>query len=90
MEPETFGFGYAIDLLKAGKQVARKGWNGKGMFLFLVKGGDIAKSLHYGFGQYENEPDWRNFIAMKTAQCDLVAWVASQSDILANDWELVK
>lgn len=83
-------FGYAIEALKNGKSVARKGWNGKGMFLYLVKGEEIARTLKYGFGEYENEPTITDSIAMKTAQNTIcVGWLASQTDMLADDWEVI-
>ncbi len=86
---ENLNFGAAIEALKAGKAVARTSWNGKGMFLFLVKGGDMASSVKYGFGQYEGEPEWSSFITMKTADNKLVPWLASQTDVLAEDWQIV-
>ena len=83
---ENLNFGDAIKALKAGKSVARTGWNGKGMFLFLVAGQEIAKGTKFGFGQYEGEPDWNGFITMKNK---LVPWLASQTDVLAEDWQIV-
>ena len=84
-------FGQAIEALKNGKRVSRKGWNGKGMFLYLIKGGEIASALKYGFGEYENEPTITDSIAMKTAQNTIVVgWLASQTDILAEDWEIIE
>lgn len=75
-------FGEAIKALKEGKSVARKGWNGKGMFLYLIE---------YGYGEYEHEPTITSSIAMKTAQNTIViGWLASQTDMLAEDWEIVK
>lgn len=69
-------FGGAIVALKGGNIVARKGWNGKGMWLKLqVPDAHSKMTLPY--------------IYMKTAQDDLVPWLASQTDILADDWELV-
>ncbi|HDR1867403.1 TPA: DUF2829 domain-containing protein [Pasteurella multocida] len=85
----SISFGEAVQALKDGKSVCRSGWNGKGMFLFLVKGQEIAKATHFGFGQYEGEPDWSSFIAMKTADNKLVPWLASQTDVLANDWQIL-
>lgn len=90
-ETNNMTFGQAIESLKNGKSVARKGWNGKGMFLYLIKGGEIASALKYGFGEYENEPTITDSIAMKTAQNTIVVgWLASQTDMLAEDWEIIK
>jgi len=69
-------FGEAIDKLRAGNQVARSGWNGRGMWLALQLPDVHSKmSLPY--------------IYMSTAQGDLVPWLASQTDVLADDWSLV-
>ena len=78
-------FGKAIALLKSGKRVARLGWNGKGMFLFLRKGRMITgvdPASPMG-GDFESLPH----ICMRTAdgKC-CVGWLASQTDMLAEDW----
>ena len=84
-------FGEAIKALKEGKKVARKGWNGKGMFLYLINGSEFQNALKYGYGEYECEPTITSSIAMKTAQNTIViGWLASQTDMLAEDWEIVK
>ena len=71
-----FDFGEAVDRLKDGHRVARKGWNGKGMFLELqVPDVNSKMSLPY--------------IYMKTADDNLVPWLASQKDVLSEDWVLV-
>ena len=70
-------FGAAVSLLKAGKRVSRIGWNGKGMWLELqVPDAHSKMSLPY--------------IYMCTAQGDLVPWLASQTDVLAEDWTEVE
>lgn len=80
-------FGQAIEALKSGKHVARAGWNGKGMFLYLIKGGELQSGLKYGFGEYLGEPAFVDTICMKTADNKLVAGrLASQTDMLAKDW----
>lgn len=80
-------FGQAIELLKSGYKLARKGWNGKGMFLFMVSGGawDFECDIH-GVDGLHTLP----FICMKTADDKLVPWLASQSDILEEDWVIVE
>jgi len=80
-------FGEAVAALKAGRTVSRVGWNGKGMWLFLIQGSnDIAKLHGYGFGEMAGEPVFRDAIFMRTADNQLVPWTASQSDVLAEDW----
>jgi hypothetical protein len=84
-------FGDAIAALKKGDKVARDGWNGKGMFLFLVPGSTFQVNRPPLLGIYPDgtEIQYHAHIDMKTAQGCVVPWVASQSDILAEDWELV-
>ena len=83
-------FGMAIEALKLGERVARAGWNGKGMFLYLIKGSELQSGLKYGFGEYMGEPEFVSTICMKTADNKLVAgWLASQTDMLADDWQIV-
>lgn len=87
---DSMTFGLAIEALKLGKKVARAGWNGNGMWLFIIQGSnDIAKLHGYGFGEYLNEPTFRDAIFMKTVDNQLVSWTASQSDVLAEDWQIV-
>jgi len=86
---ETNGmpFGLAVEAMKKGISVCRSGWNGKGMYLFIIQGSnDIAKLHGYGFGEMLNEPTFRDAIFMKTVDNQLVPWTASQTDVLADDW----
>lgn len=85
-------FGHAIEALKAGHRVARAGWNGKGMFLFLVNGSTFKVNRPPLLGIYEEgaEVQYHAHIDMKTAQGYVVPWLASQPDMLANDWAIVE
>lgn len=70
---DKLNFGEAIAALKSGKRVAREGWNGKGMWLALqVPDINSKMSLPY--------------IYMRTACNNNVPWLASQTDVLAEDW----
>ena len=87
-------FGIALALLKAGKRVARDGWNGKGMFVYLVGEGCYPPSTPTGelvarINSATCVP-YRPYLAMKTVDDDVVPWVASQTDILADDWTLAQ
>ena len=85
-------FGQAIINLKAGKRVARAGWNGKGMFLFLVPGSRITVSEGRPLAAVfpvGAEVDYLPHIDMKTADDKVVPWLASQTDVLAEDWTVV-
>lgn len=91
----TFSFGEAIKYLKRGLKVARKGWNGKGMYLFL--GYDIELTTDADLGEYTKEkPDGSyeadvcDSVCMRTADKSIVVgWLASQTDMLADDWVFV-
>lgn len=91
-------FGQALIELSDGKKVARKGWNGKGMFLVLTQGSEVP------VGTIRHDPTREYFkklgsttvkinphIDMKAADNSLViGWLASQTDMLAEDWEVVE
>lgn len=78
-------FGIALELLKKGVKVAREGWNGKGMYLFLADGEDLTNCLSKG------DFNCVSSICMKTAQNTVVVgWLASQTDMLAEDWVIVE
>jgi hypothetical protein len=72
-----FNFGKAIEEMKAGKKVTRAGWNGKGMFVALQRPDEHSKMR-------------RPYIYMSPVGGELVPWVASQSDMLAEDWFIVE
>lgn len=90
---DEFDFGTAIHLLKAGEKVARKGWNGKGMFLLLVKGETVSNAIDECYGNPEKPKQSLpvlDAIYMKTADNKLVPWLASQTDVLAEDWQSIE
>lgn len=82
-------FGWALSVLKCfpGARVARKGWNGKGMWLALVRPGHMLSDLGaacrlYGLPNLAPLP----WIGMRTADGCFVPWLPSQTDMLAEDW----
>ena len=84
-------FGGALAALRDGKKVARAGWNGKGMFVFLVPGSTFTVNRPPLLGIYVEGTliDYMSHIDMKTADNKVVPWLASQSDVLAQDWAVV-
>jgi hypothetical protein len=84
-------FSHALELLKQGHRVARAGWNGKSMFIFLVPGSNFKVNRPPLLGIYPEgtEIDYHSHIDMKTADNQVVPWLASQTDMLADDWEVV-
>ena len=97
-------FGQAIQALKHGSRVARAGWNGKGMWLRLIEPyaphPDTLAGRCYGvrtnpyFKASDNNADAQGtmlpWIGMKTADNGFVPWLASQTDMLAEDWGIVQ
>ena len=81
-------FGLAVEALKMGKKVARSGWNGKGMFLFLVAGStfEVNRAPLLGIYPAGTVVNYCPHIDMKTADDKVVPWLASQTDVLADDW----
>jgi hypothetical protein len=82
-------FGQALETLKAGGLVQRAGWNGKGMFLYLVAGSKftVSRAPLLGIFPEGTEIDYSPHIDMRTADGKCVPWLASQTDILADDWQ---
>lgn len=96
-------FGSALVALKAGKCVARRGWNGKGMFLFLLPAGTVpTRAIHDPAlrAVIEREVGGDTFealgsIRMWTTNSEgrkavLTGWLASQTDMLSEDWEIIE
>ncbi len=85
-------FGDAISALKEGFKVCRIGWNGKGMFLFLVNGSTFKVNRPPLLGIYPEgtEINYCSHIDMKTADDKVVPWLASQTDVLAEDWMILE
>jgi hypothetical protein len=82
-----FSFSEALENLKLGKKVARIGWNGKGMWLYICTSYDVY-DIPFNY-DWNAERGLYPFIIMKTADNKLVPWLASQTDVLAEDWNIV-
>ena len=89
---DQFDFAVALRELKLGSKVARSGWNGKGMFIFLVPGSTFKVNRPPLLGIYSEgtEIKYHAHVDMKTADGQVVPWLASQTDLLANDWSVVE
>jgi hypothetical protein len=89
---DALSFGHAIAAMKAGQRVARAGWNGKNMFLILIPGSvftvaegrPLAKAFPIG-----TVIEYLPHIDMKTVDGKVVPWLASQTDMLADDWMII-
>lgn len=97
-------FGEALEALKAGKKITRKGWNGKGMYIYMVDGRKIPvdqwvdrtgaqtatpKEIEQGYVDILPHIDMytTNSSGRKARLC---GWLASQTDMLSEDWEVVE
>jgi hypothetical protein len=85
-------FGLAIEALKRGARVARAGWNGKGMFVYLVPPASYpvqtgAAKAHFGEGSMV---PYNAYLALKGVDDTVSTWAPSGSDALAEDWLIVE
>lgn len=94
---ENLNFGQAIEALKQGKRVARKGWNGKGMFIFqqvpseiseeiVPKMQSLPQAVKDEFAKRGGSIRYKNQLAMVYPDNNIYGWVASPSDVLEEDW----
>lgn len=86
---KDFTFGVAIMHLKSGLKIRRAGWNGKEMFLYYVPANSYPAVTEIAKETFGDTVPYGAYIAMKTAQNNVVPWLASQTDVLAEDWELL-
>jgi hypothetical protein len=92
---KNVSFSYALYAVKAGKRICRAGWNGKGMWLAYSPGnkvepGKLWSPAAAAWSLTRKEPvEVLPYLIMKTADDKIVPWLASQTDILATDWEVM-
>lgn len=89
---DAMDFGHALKAAKEGHKIARAGWNGKGMFVYMVPGSEFVVNRAPLLGIYdEGTPiSYRPHLDMKDAQGKCGVWVASQIDLFAEDWFIVE
>lgn len=82
-------FSDALYHLKSGERVQREGWNGKGMFIYLVPAASYPaqRGAAKKWAGEEAMIPYGAYLAMKTVDGTVVPWLASQTDILADDWQ---
>lgn len=98
----TLTFGEALEALKQGHCVARAGWNGKGMFICLNKGSSEVLSpdrsgqvegiseKHFELGMTGTVTRLPNLNMRAATGSTVTGWLASQTDLLAEDWQIVE
>jgi hypothetical protein len=85
-------FGEALEKAKNGSKITRSGWSGGGMFIFFNPSSDITVSAGRPLAAsfpIGTKIHCREYLMMKTANDEIVPWVASQSDLLCDDWSEV-
>ncbi len=87
----SMNFGAALEAIKAGKRIARTGWNGKGMFVYFVPPASYpvqtgAAKAHFGEGAMV---PCNAYMAIKNVDGTVSTWVPSVNDCLATDWGII-
>lgn len=82
-------FGQAIEALKAGKKVARAGWNGRGMFVYYVAGAHYPAQTQIAKDEFGLTVEYNPYFAIKNVNRTVSTWVPSINDCLAEDWEVI-
>lgn len=84
-------FSEALLALKHGEKIARQGWNGKNMFVFMVKGSTFKANRPPLLGIFpeDTEINYHTHADMRTADGTIVPWLCSQTDMFAEDWVIL-
>ena len=85
-------FGETLEFMKQGNAVAREGWNGEGMFVYLVTGGKYPVQMKCvkHLADSEGKVKYNPYMAIKNVDGTVSTWVPSVNDCLANDWYGIK
>ena len=90
---ETTGltFGLAVEALKKGQKLARAGWNGKCMFVFLVNGStfNVSRAPLLDIFPEGTEINYPPHIDIKNVDGSISTWVPSIGDVMAEDWQVL-
>lgn len=89
-DQEGMDFGYALDQLRAGKAVYRSGWNAGGQYIYLVEAAEYPAVTPVAKAEFGEKVPYGQYLAIKTVQHNVVPWLASQTDLLADDWHTVE
>jgi hypothetical protein len=91
-QSDALTFSLALEALKSGSKIARSGWNGKGQWLILVEAGlyEVAVGIINIYNDVNNQLTLRPWIGIKTVDDQFMPWLASQSDMLAEDWVILE
>jgi len=87
---DSLTFGLAIEALKKGMKVARKGWNGKGMFVYYIPANSYPSLTDVAKKEFGDFTAYNPYLAIKTVSGNVSTWVPSVNDCLAEDWTIVE
>lgn len=89
---KNLSFSAALESVKAGKKISREGWNGKGMFAFLVPGSNFKVDRAPLNTMYDagTKVTYRPHIDLKAVDGTVGVWNPNMMDILADDWLIVE
>lgn len=89
-QTDNMSFGLAIEAAKMGRKIARAGWNGKGMYVFLVS--EVEFCTQADISEFDDQDvGVSDLLVLRTAQRTFQpGWLATQSDILADDWYILE
>jgi hypothetical protein len=85
----NLSFGHALVALKKGRKITRSGWNGSGMYVYLVPANNYPAQTQVAEEEFGVMVPYREYMVLKTAQNDVATWAPSCSDALADDWSIV-
>jgi len=90
---QSLDFSTALYEVKGGAKIARQGWNGKGLWVALSPGFKVGAERIFSEPIKRAVGDdlgvFRPYLMMRSVDGEFVPWIASQSDLLADDWEVV-
>jgi len=82
-------FSTALNLLKEGHALQRSGWNGKGLYVYLVPANSYPAVTEIAKKNFGDMVPYSAYLAIKSVDNTVVPWHPSQTDILADDWDLI-
>lgn len=83
-------FGFALELLKRGCKLTRRGWNGKGMFVYYIPENSYPAVTEIAKKEFGDVVNYNPYFAIKNVDGTVSTWVPSVNDCLAEDWEVVE
>lgn len=89
-ESQGLDFGFALAALRDGQKMARKGWNGKGMYVYYVPEATYKACTEAATVEFGEEVPYEAYLAIKTVRGTVSTWVPSINDVLAEDWMIVE